>query len=340
MKLNKEDNKSLCDFYENPDEDSSDCPTAILMSTFNGAGYVLEQVESIILQMRDCDRLFIRDDGSLDNTADLIGSIKDSRIVFVCGENIGFSKSFLWLISNIENAYSIYMLADQDDIWLPGKLLKARRALKNRNEPCLYCSRLQLVDQQMKPIGLSPDFKKPPVFWNAVCENIATGCTTAVNRKALDVLRSIPYEMLRKFPIVYHDWWMYLCISAFGTVIFDKQPSMLYRQHGGNMVGMGAGLGRYKNIMRLLWRRPWCRIMILQLKTFYVLFNKRLKNERAKDFLCVRNLTSGHKLKIVYEFLKCKSLVRQGVGGVWVLKFLLVVEYLSGRLDITDIHLE
>ncbi|MDR9769430.1 hypothetical protein [Acetomicrobium sp.] len=43
----------------------------------------------------------------------------------------------------------------------------------------------------------------------------------------------------KEFPTVtgMHDWWIYLVISAFGKVIYDPVPKILYRQHSSNVIG-------------------------------------------------------------------------------------------------------
>ena len=310
--------------------------TVILMSTYNGARHVRQQLASILSQLEATDEIFIRDDGSSDETVSIIESMSDSRIRLERGKNMGFARSFFWLLYNASLTHSMYMLADQDDVWLPGKVVRAASVLRHSDGPHLYCTRLQLVNSDLKPIGYSPNFSKAPTFWNALCENIATGCTIAINPAALSLIRIVPYEQLAAHRITYHDWWLYLCISAFGTVTFDSKASILYRQHGANMVGMGSGLKRYTNIIKLLLRAPWAQIMIIQMKAFQKFYGKDLSRQKHLDAENLRGLLKGSKLKIVVNFIRCPYFVRQSFGGVALLKCLLLIEYLSGRIDIEN----
>jgi len=70
--------------------------------------------------------------------------------------------------------------------------------------------------------------------------------------------------------VVSHDWWTYQLVSGAGGVVFyDSYPSLYYRQHENNLVGMNATwLARLKR-MRLLWQgtfREWNNINIKELK--------------------------------------------------------------------------
>ena len=75
---------------------------AILMSTYNGEKYLREQIESLQKQTFKKWELFIRDDGSTDNTISVINKlqVKDSRIHFLDDEKIQLRpmKSFLYLL--------------------------------------------------------------------------------------------------------------------------------------------------------------------------------------------------------------------------------------------------
>jgi hypothetical protein len=105
----------------------------------------------------------------------------------------------------------------------------------------MYCSRLLLVDDALRPIGRSPLPRRGPAFENALVENIATGCTIVLNAAARQLLlRSLPADGVRM-----HDWWAYLTLSAFGRVVYDPEPRILYRQHGGNVVGAATGWRRW-----------------------------------------------------------------------------------------------
>ena len=324
-------------YNKNPSSDSQRLnfkmnSVAILMSTYNGGKYIEEQISSILPQLGLNDEIFIRDDGSKDNTVFILNRFNDSRITIHQGENIGFARSFFWLIYNANLRHSTFMLADQDDIWLPGKIERASDRIANQSQPILYCTRLELVDDNLAPLGLSPNFNKQPQLWNALCENIVTGCTAAINRPAMDLIRRAPLRDLLNYRIVYHDWWLYLCLSAFGAVIFDPIPSIKYRQHRTNMVGMRQGIYRYLNIIKLLKKQPWTPIMIDQIQAFSNLYSTPLKERYPIDAKNIAKLYEGNSIELAIKNVACRHYVRQHRGGLTLLRALFIMELIAGRL--------
>ena len=186
----------------------------VLMSTYNGENFVLEQLYSILDQLPVDGRIVVRDDGSSDATVERVASVADPRITVVRGENLGFASSFLTLLKNAPGDAGMIMFADQDDVWLPRKIERAWKVLSApRDRPALYCSAQMLADEQLRPLHATQRWPRDPSFQNALSENIVTGCTAALNPAAAALLRraGVPPE------VRFHDWWMYLVVSAFGN---------------------------------------------------------------------------------------------------------------------------
>lgn len=252
----------------------------VLMSTYNGELYIVEQIRSILDQLPSNSLLMIRDDGSLDGTVGLIEAFADPRIRLTCGPNIGFARSFLTLLVRSPEDADIVMFSDQDDVWLPDKIERAGLHLKPlADRPALYCSAQMLVDETLRPLHATPPWTRGPSFTGALSENIVTGCTAALNRPALLLLRSagVPNS------VHFHDWWLYLVVSAFGTVVVDSQPTLLYRQHGGNQIGHGAGwLGRQRQIIRFLRKHDWVGILLGQVAAFREHYGDQLNASQSR----------------------------------------------------------
>ncbi len=297
----------------------------ILMSTFNGERYVEEQLRSILVQLPPDGRVIVRDDGSTDQTVARIRDLGDSRVAIILGENIGFARSFLTLMSMAPVDADMYMLSDQDDVWLPVKIERAWDHLRGHAEqPALYCSRLQLVDVNLQPIQLSFACLRPPSFQNALTENIVTGCTAAFNLSALNLVK-IAGDARQ---IYFHDWWLYLVVCAFGKVIVDPEPTILYRQHGQNVIGMGAGIRRYWTILRFLYRENWIRVMYNQIDNFHATHGASLSDDQrgfmARFFDHRSPASVAHLLLVPQRF-------RQTLIGDLLFRALLLATLLTGR---------
>lgn len=210
----------------------------VLLSTYNGRGHLAELLDSVLAQRGVKVEVLVRDDGSTDATPELLSEYAlRAPVRVVRGENVGVVSSFFWLLGHAARDVDAVALADQDDVWLPGKLLRALQMLERvpAQRPALYCSRQTLADANLRPLRVSTGARRGPSFGNALVENVVTGCTAVLNPPGLCVAA-------QEVPGVahMHDWWLYQVISALGDVIYDDVPSVLYRQHGGNVVGSPA----------------------------------------------------------------------------------------------------
>jgi glycosyltransferase involved in cell wall biosynthesis len=298
---------------------------AVVMSTYNGVAFVQEQIESILVQLPPGGRLLVRDDGSSDGTPQRIRAMADARISLTVGENIGFARSFLSLVTDAAADFDVVMLSDQDDVWLPDKISRACAALAAAGaRPALYCSRQMLVDASLVPISQSKGCPRGPSFRNALCENIVTGCTSAMNQAAALLVCRHGDENA----IFFHDWWFYLVISAFGHVIFDEQPSVLYRQHGRNVIGRGAGIRRHIATLPFLRQRSWPLIMYRQIENLRKVYWDELDIAQRSEidrFFDRRN---------AYSFLRLLFLPvrrRQFLIDEFLLRALVLAELVAGR---------
>jgi hypothetical protein len=222
---------------------------AILLSTYNGAQFLSDQLDSLQRQTIADWVLYWRDDGSTDETAAMMqrfmagpGAGRCHAVANPPGR-LGPTGSFMALLRAAvlaEADFGAVAFADQDDVWLPAKLELAVAALRPDPRPTLYCSRQILVDKALHRIGLSATPRRPLQFPAALTQNVATGCTVVLNPAAARLVAGShpPAATL-------HDWWSYLVVSANGgRLVADDTPTVLYRQHGGNAVGAPASMRR------------------------------------------------------------------------------------------------
>lgn len=219
---------------------------AILLCTYNGTKYLREQLDSFINQSHKNWVLYVSDDGSTDGTLDILHHYQrtlGNRLHIFEGPRQGFARNFISLVQNPLVTGDYLAFSDQDDIWLEDKLARSVAALQQirRDVPALYCSRTQLIDSTGNFIGHSPLFTKPPSFRNALVQSLAGANTMLVNRRAQALLAATAPDA----KIVAHDWLTYMLVSGHdGVVIYDPQPTLLYRQHGGNLIGSNTGFRR------------------------------------------------------------------------------------------------
>lgn len=207
----------------------------ILLSTYNGQEFLEEQIESL-LNLRGVEfSIFVRDDGSTDNTVSILQEYSNrNKLIYFIGENLKPAHSFLELIKKSPDA-DFYALCDQDDYWESQKLEKAIDKLKNypMNLPALYFSKAEMYDKNLQHIsgGTYPD--KAYTLGTALLRNNATGCTMVFNKSLRNFL-----NMYTPPIVLMHDHWIYLlCLALNGTVVFDNKCYIKYRQHQNNVIG-------------------------------------------------------------------------------------------------------
>lgn len=206
----------------------------VLLSTYNGEKYIKEQIESILNQKEVEVSLLIRDDGSSDKTIEIIGKLadKNNNIIYYKDENLGPARSFMDLLYK-SGEYDYYAFADQDDIWRKQKLISAINMLKEKeNEPSLYMSALEVVDENLNLIETKKVNGKLS-FEGEMIRNFATGCTMVLNKKLCDIIKQYNPSYL----IMHDSWITRVCYAVGGNVIIDDNSYIKYRQHTGNVLG-------------------------------------------------------------------------------------------------------
>src|SRR5262249_37558990 len=110
-------------------------------------------------------------------------------------------------------------------------------------------------------------------------ENIATGSTIVLNRPAIKLLLGPPIAGRA----LCHDWWCYLVVSALGKVLYDPEPSLLYRQHRHNAIGASPSPIRraFKRIKRQ-FEQDTIGIIIAQAEEFARRYQMLLSSDRAQ----------------------------------------------------------
>lgn len=211
---------------------------AVLMSTYNGEDYLAQQIESIQKQSYEDWRLFIRDDGSSDDTVKIIEEYqkKDRRIRLINQghiKNIGVVRSFFELLENVDADF--YMFSDQDDYWLPNKIKVTLEEMLEYNfdlPNCVYTN-LQIVDKNLNGEErlLKCNWQS---FTNVLFTNNVYGCTMMINNS---LKRMVNFKQIDYQRIYMHDWWLALIAAEFGNLRFIDKATILYRQHGSNQVG-------------------------------------------------------------------------------------------------------
>jgi len=291
----------------------------IALATVNSSRYLSEQLESLFRQTNQDFELLIADDGSDDETLQIIAGFQDlhpSRIRLIeFPEQAGGARAnFARLAEHLSADYA--MFCDHDDVWLPDKVafslaeIQQEEALFGVATPILFHTDLCVTGPDLKV--WNPSFWKYTntrpernSFGDLLMTSTVAGCTMIANRALYQLALPIPQS------VPMHDSWMALVAAAFGRIRYSRKATILYRQHDRNVFGATkwgprhilrriAGTLAGDGVRRLQWQ-------IDQAQTFLDRFGPRLDSKQRAKAATLANLWSRTHI------LRFPALANQGL---------------------------
>ena len=199
----------------------------IIMSTYNGERYIREQLDSLLKQDYPDIEIYVRDDGSTDQTFAILQDYAQKYGIHVVqGKNLGFAGSFFEAMRMAEEG-DYYSFCDQDDIWLPDKVRLAVKCLEQQKQdrPLLYYSFSEMFDDAGIDLGVQKPPKGSLCFARSLTGTFGVGFSMVVNKRLRD-------EMLKCDPnkVHAHDWLAGAIALGFGKVFVNQKICARYRR--------------------------------------------------------------------------------------------------------------
>lgn len=217
----------------------------ILLAAYNGENWLSPQIESILQQENINVKIFISIDISTDDTELLCSNLSntdDRFTVLSSTKKFGSAApNFFRLLRDVNfSDFDYIAFADQDDIWHSDKLSRAIQMLAEH-----ACDGYSSNVTAFWPDGseMLVDKAQPQVEWDYLFESAGPGCTFVMTQKlALELQAFVHTNKEAMSPVWLHDWFTYAFARSHGYKWYiDKYPSMLYRQHENNQVGVNTG---------------------------------------------------------------------------------------------------
>ncbi|QIZ04501.1 glycosyltransferase [Limosilactobacillus reuteri] len=209
---------------------------AILMATFNGEIYIEKQINSIFSQTYKNFDLIICDDGSKDNTCNIIRKFMNNNknIIFLKNTSSKHGQlrnfSFLFSYAVKQKKYDYIMFSDQDDIWFSKKLkCSLDLILKRKSKPTLLYTNYIVYDQNKGSHEKAYNIQYKESFESIFVQNWLMGCTMMMNKQMIDEIGSIPLNVDN------HDYWIALIASLNNNIVYLDQATMIHRLHANNV---------------------------------------------------------------------------------------------------------
>lgn len=236
---------------------------SVALAYYDGAEYIKEQLTSILRQLGPKDEVIVSVDRALDGSVDMLREWeeKDRRIFVTKGPGEGVIKNFEHAIQMCSG--DIIFLSDQDDVWLPDKVERVKRAFHDK-EVMAVLHDAKIVDETLKEI--EPSFfalrGSGVGFFKNLWKNSYVGCCMAFRREMVEKILPFPAQ------IYMHDYWIGATAECLGKVALIEEPLLLYRRHGKNVTELTHGSlffmvkKRWNMLIALLkWKKEYRRGM-------------------------------------------------------------------------------
>ena len=282
---------------------------AVVVATYNGATYLLAQLESIALQTHKPAQIIIVDDASSDDTVRIANKFATEHPNVLVVQN----ETRLGYIKNFEKGMllataSYVALSDQDDIWVPHKL---ETLLANIGGQMLAYSDSELIDAEGQLLNQKMSTIKNQLAYH-------TPIMYAIGAWAPGHAMLFKKELIEKaapFPtLVTHDFWLGFVATCYGTVVYVNEPLVHYRQHAQNAIGADTTKNKTASLslaqkkqqararMQLLYNKVketgHMHVGVFEkINNSYAGFSLSNNFKRAKIFYTYRNLILAYKKK-------------------------------------------
>jgi glycosyltransferase involved in cell wall biosynthesis len=198
---------------------------SIIIPTYNAEKYIEETIESALRQTETNTEIIVVDDGSKDNTVNVVKKIGHSKITIISQPNSGVS-----VARNYGAKYSsgeILAFLDADDIWMSEKLMVQKdKLIKGYN--IVYTNRINFGD-----IGDLPhiqteieDMPEGDIFEKLLLGNMITNSSVVIRKNNFMALNGFNIDLL-----TCEDWDLWLRCSMQDRIGFCSEPLVKYRLH-------------------------------------------------------------------------------------------------------------
>jgi glycosyltransferase involved in cell wall biosynthesis len=219
---------------------------ACVIPSYNHAHYIGEAIRSVFEQTLPADRLVIVDDGSRDNSVELIRAVKDPRICLVVQENQGAHAALNRGLELSKDCDFVSVL-NSDDRYHPERFARCVAHFDRHPNTRLVCTRVRLIDESGRPVGRR-DGRQRRVdrIWSLLNKTpdcaVSLGYGNFTKTSSNFFFRNGAITEFRPYRYV-HDYFAALTVAFLGTLSPIQQELLDYRVHSTNTIkaeGKGA----------------------------------------------------------------------------------------------------
>ena len=206
---------------------------SVIIPAYNASRTIGAAVDSVLAQTFTDLELLVIDDGSQDDTADVVSAFADPRVKCVRKENGGVSVARNWGLDLATGSYVAFL--DADDAWRPAKLERQYHALGERPHVGLCFAATEHADDDLRPTAMHPAPQRTDYSEALLLEgNIVSGSASSVMARASALDEAGCFDPSLSLCA---DWDLWLRMSVVTGFLALDEPLVLYRSIPGTMSG-------------------------------------------------------------------------------------------------------
>jgi glycosyltransferase involved in cell wall biosynthesis len=203
---------------------------SVIIPAYNAESTILETVKSVQQQSLSDYELIVVNDGSTDNTLELLNTLKDSRLKIFSYENVGLPVARNRGISHATADFIAFL--DADDLWTPDKLELQLAALQKHPKAGVAYSwtlNMNATGDTFYP-GNNVYFQGNVHRELLVSNFIANGSNPLIRREAIETVGGFDSTLSSC-----EDWDYWLRLASEWDFVVVPKPQILYRHSSGSM---------------------------------------------------------------------------------------------------------
>lgn len=252
---------------------------SVIIPTYNRAETIVRAIESALRQTYPILEILVCDDGSTDNTENIIKLLQNPKIQFVnCGRN---GLPAVPRNRGIKLALGKWLaFLDSDDEWLPNKIESQLEAMKNDNTLASSTNAIRIINNQ--PAGNYFLSHLQPITFSTLLNSNQNICSSVVIAKSLlENISGFPEELNHKGIEDYAFW---LRISIYTDFSYLQDPFLYYFDAPDHSIRKNSSSFQSQHQIIIKGLHDWVNQSNIKLSQKKIkLLNEALKKQQVKN---------------------------------------------------------
>ncbi|GJQ50989.1 MAG: glycosyl transferase [Candidatus Kuenenia stuttgartiensis] len=202
---------------------------SVIIPTYNGSRFIKETIQSALDQTYRNLEIIVIDDGSTDNTPEIVKSTNNQKVTYIRQENAGAAMARNLGINISKGEYIAFL--DHDDLWLPHKLERQLLLFGKNPMVAMVYSDTFIIDENNFVTGKFS--QKTKFFRGMIFKELFLSCFITI--LTVIIKRSVFIEIGPFLPFkISEEYDLYLKCAAKYSIDYINEPLAKYRIHESN----------------------------------------------------------------------------------------------------------